>query len=46
MAEKIRRLAEKLIESLGCAARAVAWREGLPWDPENGRPRKPGAPHP
>jgi hypothetical protein len=44
MAEKIRKFAEKLIECLDCAARAAAWREGLPWDPEDGRLRKPTPP--
>lgn len=38
MSEKMRKVMQRIVEGLAWSARATAWREGLPWEPEERRP--------
>jgi hypothetical protein len=33
MSERMRKIAQVIMEGLALSARATAWREGLPWEP-------------
>ncbi len=35
MRETMRKIAEKIVDGLACAAQATALHEGLSWEPEN-----------
>jgi hypothetical protein len=39
MSERMRKIARLIVDGLVWSARATAWREGLPWEPEEGRAR-------
>jgi hypothetical protein len=40
MSTRIRKISGILREGLACSARAVALREGLPWDPQDVKSRR------
>ena len=40
MSARMRKIARVIAGGLACSARAVALREGLPWDPEALRPAR------
>jgi hypothetical protein len=40
MSEKMRKIAQIIVEGLTLSARATAWREGLFWEPDDRRARK------
>ena len=40
MTQKIERMLRIIVGGLACSERATAFREGLPWDPADLRPRR------
>jgi hypothetical protein len=43
MSERMRKIRRIIVEGLTLSARATAWHEGLPWEPE--APRRPDPIH-
>ncbi len=40
MSERMRKIARIIVEGLTLSARATAWREGMPWEPDDRRARE------
>jgi len=40
MTQRMQRIARIIVEGLSLSARAAAWREGMPWEPDGWRARK------
>ena len=34
MSDRMRKIVRRIMEGLAFSARAAAWREGLPWEPQ------------
>ncbi len=37
MSDRMRRIMRRIADGLAVSAQAVAWRESLPWEPDEGR---------
>jgi hypothetical protein len=44
MSERMRKIRQRIVEGLALSARAVAWHEGLSWEPEERQARRERCP--